>query len=105
MDSGTVVNIIGDEDTETSDSVPLTKSSADESIDQQKTQKIQKKKKYVKTVLLTFAQDGYDLAKRIAQQIRSLDLGIGVLILEEHRDEVETCGDSIFRWFHEVIFQ
>ena len=56
----------------------------------------------MKTVILTFAQDGYQLAKQVATQIRSLNLGIGVLILEENREELEFCSESIYRWYQEV---
>lgn len=55
-----------------------------------------------KTFLLTFAQDGYELAKQVAQQIRNLNLGLGVLILEENEDELEFNSESIYRWYQEV---
>ena len=56
-----------------------------------------------KYVMLTFAEDGYELAKKVAARIRSLPhLGIGVLILEENRNELEFCTESIYRWYQEV---
>ena len=56
-----------------------------------------------KTVLLTFAQDGRELAYEVAHEIRSLDLGIGVVILEENEAEMDACSESIYRWFLEVL--
>lgn len=60
------------------------------------------KNKLKKTVLLTFAQDGRELAFKVAREIRSLDLGIGVVILEENEEEMDACSESIYRWFLEV---
>ena len=62
------------------------------------------KKKLKKTVLLTFAQDGRELAYKVAREIRRLDLGIGVLILEENEGEMDACSESIYRWFLEVFY-
>lgn len=98
MDSGTVLHIVGEEDPESSDLLQAIPTNVSLKYDTDG----QKKKRYTKTILLTFAQDGYELAKKVAQQMRSLNLGLGILILEEHRDELEFCGDSLFRWFHEV---
>ena len=62
------------------------------------------KKKLKKIFLLTFAQDGRELAYKVARQIRRLDLGIGVLIVEENEEEMNACSESIYRWFLEVFY-
>lgn len=105
MDSGMEVSITGESDTENLKSIPLGSSVALKvnHISSDKT-KSSDKKNLIKTILLTFTQDGYDLAKDIAGQIRSLNLGIGVLILEENRDELEFCSESIYRWYQEVDY-
>ena len=60
------------------------------------------KKKLKKVVLLTFAQDGRELAYEVTREIRHL--GIGVLILEENEEEMDACSESIYRWFLEVFY-
>lgn len=57
-----------------------------------------------KYVMLTFAQDGYELAKEVAALARTSlsHLGLGILILEENREELEFCTESIYRWYQEV---
>ncbi|KAI9563518.1 hypothetical protein GHT06_010981 [Daphnia sinensis] len=105
MDSGMEVSITGEGDPENLQSVPL--GSSIPSVANHKASENKQscgKKKLTKTVLLTFTQDGYDLAKNVAFQIRSLNLGIGVLILEENRDELEFCSESIYRWYQEVDY-
>ncbi|XP_057376689.1 uncharacterized protein LOC130697912 [Daphnia carinata] len=105
MDSGMEVSITGEGDPENLKSVPLRTSII--SVANHKASDDTNscdKKKLMKTVLLTFTQDGYDLAKNVAFQIRSLNLGIGVLILEENRDELEFCSESIYRWYQEVDY-
>lgn len=96
------VNVIGEEDSGNLKSVPLGSSIALVASKKPDLEASSNSKKCVKTVLLTFAQDGYDLAKQVACQIRSLNLGIGVVVLEENSDELEFCPESIYRWFHEV---
>lgn len=108
MDSGMEVSVVGEADSENLKSVPT--SSALATVNRSIVEHCGSttvigdvvKKNYMKTVLLTFAQDGYELAKQVARQIRSLNLGIGVLILEENREELEFCGESIYRWYQEV---
>ena len=102
MDSGMEFSITEEDDTENLKSVPLG-SSLSPPIEN-KLQNDFNKKKYKKTVLLTFTQDGYEIANQVALQIRSSNLGIGVLILEENRDELEFCGESIYRWYQEVDY-
>ncbi|EFX82465.1 hypothetical protein DAPPUDRAFT_302514 [Daphnia pulex] len=105
MDSGLEFSITGEGDPENLKSVPL-----GSSLSPPLENKLQidsngsDKKKYKKTVLLTFTQDGYEIANQVARQIRSSNLGIGVLILEENRDELEFCGESIYRWYQEVDY-
>ena len=67
-------------------------------------QTVSGKKKLKNTVLLTFAQDGRELAYKVAREIRRLDLGICVLILEENEEEMDACSESIYRWFLEVFY-
>ena len=55
-----------------------------------------------KVVMLTFAQDGYELALKVAERIRNLGLGFGVLILEENAEELKLCPEAIYRWYQEV---
>jgi hypothetical protein len=93
MDSGMAFSISGEADPENLKSVPLGSSPLPIENNFQKDSE-KKKMKYSKTVLLTFTQDGYEIAQQVARQIRSLNLGIGVLILEENRDELEFCGES-----------
>ena len=113
MDSGMEVSVVGEADPENLKSVPLRSSApmaVNKNIDDRSCSSLHSfgngddcvKKNYIKTVLLTFAQDGYQLAKQVATQIRSLNLGIGVLILEENREELEFCSESIYRWYQEV---
>jgi hypothetical protein len=103
MDSGMAFSISGEADPENLKSVPLGSSPLPIENNFQKDSE-KKKMKYSKTVLLTFTQDGYEIAQQVARQIRSLNLGIGVLILEENRDELEFCGESIYRWYQEVDY-
>jgi hypothetical protein len=105
MDSGMEFSITGEGDPENLKSVPLGSSLLPPIENKlQNDSKGSDKKKYKKTVLLTFTQDGYEIANQVARQIRSSNLGIGVLILEENRDELEFCGESIYRWYQEVDY-
>ena len=104
MDSGMAFSISGEADPENLKSVPLGSSPTLPIENNFEKDSEKKKMKYSKTVLLTFTQDGYEIAQQVARQIRSLNLGIGVLILEENRDELEFCGESIYRWYQEVDY-
>ncbi len=108
MDSGMEVSVVGEADSDNLKSVPVS-SSVLAAVNRNIVDHCGSavigdvvKKNYMKTVLLTFAQDGYELANQVARQIRSLNLGIGVLILEENREELEFCGESIYRWYQEA---
>lgn len=103
LDSGIVGSIVGEADVGNLECAPFPRSHS--SLSQGNSLLVDPNKKEVKlkkAVLLTFAQDGYEIAKEVARQIRNLNLGIGVLILEENRDELDYCCDNIYRWFLEV---
>ena len=107
-DSGMEIVVCGEPDLGNLESVPCRNSSPDEKewMDlKQKNANNSDKSKLKKTVMLTFAQDGREIAYQVAERIRSLNLGIGVLILEENEDEMDSCSDSIYRWFLEVLKQ
>nr|CAH0101877.1 unnamed protein product [Daphnia galeata] len=95
MDSGMAFSISGEADPENLKSVTLGSSPSLPIENNFQKESEKKKMKYSKTVLLTFTQDGYEIAQQVARQIRSLNLGFGVLILEENRDELEFCGEKV----------
>lgn len=100
LDSGIIGSIVGEADVGNLECSPFRRS--DSSLSQTKSLDEKKDVKCKKTVLLTFAQDGYELAKEVARRIRNLNIGIGVVILEENSDELDYCCDNIYRWFLEV---
>lgn len=99
LDSGIVGSIVGEADIGNLECSPFSR--ADSSLSQAKTPEEKKETRCKKTVLLTFAQDGYEMAKEVARQFRNLN--VGVVILEENRDELDYCCDNIYRWFLEVL--
>lgn len=99
LDSGIVGSIVGEADIGNLECSPYPR--AESSLLQAKSPKEKKETKCRKTVLLTFAQDGYETAKEVARQFRNLN--VGVVILEENRDELDYCCDNIYRWFLEVL--
>ncbi len=61
-----------------------------------------KKKNKSKVVLLTFADDGHELAMAAAEAFRNATPSVGVLILERNKEQLQTSSTAIHRWFNEV---
>lgn len=69
---------------------------------------IKKEKKFSKAVMLTFASDGEEIARKVAKQFRTprgKHLPIGVLMLEDHAEKVlENPEKFIFHIFPQVHY-
>lgn len=63
-----------------------------------------KKKNKSKVVLLTFADDGHELAMAAAEAFRNATPSVGVLILERNKEQLQTSSTAIHRWFNEVDY-
>lgn len=77
-------------------------------IEQRNIQK-QSQNKYSRTVMLTFAADGEDIARKVAVSLRTVNSNsswpIGVLLLSDHQERVECNAEQfILHFFHKMDF-
>ena len=102
LDSGIVssetVHFVGEADNGNLENSPTTTMSHTKNSKEGKTPS----KRPNKVVLLTFVDDGYDVAMEVAEIFRSSTPKIGVLILERNKEYLETSITGIHRWFNEV---
>ena len=102
LDSGIVssetVHFVGEADNGNLENSPTTTMSHAKNSKEGKTPS----KRPNKVVLLTFVDDGYDVAMEVAEIFRSSTPKIGVLILERNKEYLETSITGIHRWFNEV---